>query len=166
MPKSKGTYRLQVTLKNRPKEVKTSVHSRWDFNVSEAVVPESVKSKRLAIPSYEKELIDFANDNKLNVVDPNLVDDFDVLLLSKDSWLKIKEDKSVPQGKDIIWTEKTTYMGLYMLFGVLWICACQVVASVDAVQEQNRKSVERDFKNIRNFLDVQQQAGSVDLQEF
>lgn len=95
MPKLKGTYRLQVTLKNRPKEVKPSVHSRWDFNVSEALVPKSVKSKKLAIPSYEKELIDFAHENKLNVVDPNHSDDFDVLLLSKESWLKIKEDKSV-----------------------------------------------------------------------
>ena len=73
--------------------MKTSV-LRWDFNVGEAVVPDSVKSKRLAIPS-EEELIAFANKNKLNVVDTNQSDNFDVLLLSKDSWLKIKEDKSV-----------------------------------------------------------------------
>jgi len=29
----------------------------------------------------------------------------------------------VPQDKDIIWTSKTKYMGLFMLFGILWILA-------------------------------------------
>lgn len=35
----------------------------------------------------------------------------------------ITADNTIPQGKDIKWTEETTYMALYMLFGVLWICA-------------------------------------------
>jgi choline transporter-like protein 2/4/5 len=29
----------------------------------------------------------------------------------------------IPQDKDIIWTSKTRYMGLFMLFGILWILA-------------------------------------------
>lgn len=36
---------------------------------------------------------------------------------------EITVDASVPQGKEIIWEDKPKYMALYMLFGVLWICA-------------------------------------------
>ena len=36
---------------------------------------------------------------------------------------EITVDETIPQGKNLEWTEKTQYMALYMLFGVLWICA-------------------------------------------
>ena len=32
-------------------------------------------------------------------------------------------DQAIPQNKDITWTSKTRYMGLFMLFGILWILA-------------------------------------------
>lgn len=36
---------------------------------------------------------------------------------------EITVDESIPQGKNLEWEKKPTYMALYMLFGVLWICA-------------------------------------------
>lgn len=36
---------------------------------------------------------------------------------------KISADELIPQGKTLEWEDKTKYMVLYMLFGVLWICA-------------------------------------------
>ena len=36
---------------------------------------------------------------------------------------KITVDESIPQGKELEWEDKPKYMALYMLFGVLWICA-------------------------------------------
>ena len=46
---------------------------------------------------------------------------------------EITVDESIPQGKDLEWSKKTTYMGLYMLFGVLWICAWFEYASTFVV---------------------------------
>jgi hypothetical protein len=36
---------------------------------------------------------------------------------------EITADESYPQGKNLEWDNKTKYMALYMLFGILWICA-------------------------------------------
>lgn len=36
---------------------------------------------------------------------------------------EITVDESIPQGKTLTWEDKPKYMALYMLFGVLWICA-------------------------------------------
>lgn len=36
---------------------------------------------------------------------------------------EITVDESIPQGKELEWADKPKYMALYMLFGVLWICA-------------------------------------------
>ena len=36
---------------------------------------------------------------------------------------EIKVDYNIPQAKDVVWEKKPTYMALYMLFGILWICA-------------------------------------------
>jgi hypothetical protein len=36
---------------------------------------------------------------------------------------EITANELIPQGKTLEWEDKTKYMALYMLFGVLWICA-------------------------------------------
>lgn len=36
---------------------------------------------------------------------------------------EIYPSEIIPQGKDLVWDEKVTYMALYMLFGILWITA-------------------------------------------
>ena len=36
---------------------------------------------------------------------------------------EIKVDENIPQAKDLVWKKNPTYMALYMLFGILWICA-------------------------------------------
>jgi solute carrier family 44 (choline transporter-like protein), member 2/4/5 len=36
---------------------------------------------------------------------------------------KITASDTVVQGKNLEWTDETKYMSLYMLFGILWICA-------------------------------------------
>jgi hypothetical protein len=37
--------------------------------------------------------------------------------------ITVGDQTLVPQSKDIDWTKKTRYMGLFMLFGILWILA-------------------------------------------
>lgn len=36
---------------------------------------------------------------------------------------EIKADPLIPQAKDLVWKENVTYMGLFMLFGILWLTA-------------------------------------------
>lgn len=36
---------------------------------------------------------------------------------------EIYPSEIIPQGKDLVWDKKVTYMALYMLFGILWITA-------------------------------------------
>jgi hypothetical protein len=36
---------------------------------------------------------------------------------------EIYPSEIIPQGKDLVWDEKVTYMAFYMLFGILWITA-------------------------------------------
>jgi hypothetical protein len=36
---------------------------------------------------------------------------------------EISADESIPQGKTIHWTDENKYTLLYMIFGILWICA-------------------------------------------
>jgi hypothetical protein len=44
-------------------------------------------------------------------------------MLNVASMNEISADGFVPQGKDLEWTDENKYMALYMLFGILWICA-------------------------------------------
>lgn len=77
---------------------------------------------------------DFIDDNKRVILVPIFYLFFSLIIMA--IWMgafacvaslndiKVGADQSVvPQNKDITWTRKTTYMGLFMLFGILWLLA-------------------------------------------
>jgi len=110
MPVQTGDYVIKAELVNKPQEVKYPVVSEWDVRVFNAVVPENLKNKRIAIPEYETELKEFLGKQNIKTVGLN-DKSADAILTSLKTWNALAKgdsalsntlQKAIMQGKSVV----------------------------------------------------------------
>jgi hypothetical protein len=89
LPATPGDYWIKATLLNEQPEIPHPVVSAWDFRVLAVNRPDALDTAAVAIPDDEEELQAFAEAQKVRHVRPDSGEDYDLLLLSRQSWLKI-----------------------------------------------------------------------------
>lgn len=98
LPTVVGEYWIKATLLNEQEAVKHPVVSAWDFRILDVQQPAATQDVVLGIPEYEAELFAFAEAQSLNAVTPESGEDYDILMLSRESWSKVEEGDEVIKG--------------------------------------------------------------------
>ena len=110
LPLAEGKYTIKAELLNPTPQVKHHVISEWQVNVFNLKIDKQVRNLKIAIPSYETELLKFSAVNHLKRVRPGNRK-ADVVLLSSKTWNKIAQkdnettsliEKAVNSGVNVI----------------------------------------------------------------
>jgi beta-galactosidase len=111
LPVTPGEYWIKAELLNEQPEIAHRVVSEWDFRILEVKRPDALDAVVLAIPDFEPELKAFADAQGLKHVRPGSGEDYDILALSRNAWLKIADgdkalkdymDGSVAKGRSVL----------------------------------------------------------------
>jgi hypothetical protein len=106
LPLETGEYTLKAFLEQQPENVKYPVVSSWDFHIATAEVAPILRKKYIGIPQEDKELIAFAHQHHLQVVD--ITDRMaDLLLIGTNSWKKVASGELTPLIQTAIESGKT-----------------------------------------------------------
>jgi hypothetical protein len=91
LPVTGGEYWIKATVLNKQAAVKHPVVSAWDFRILNVEKPAAIHDVVLGIPEYEAELFAFGRAQSLIVVAPGSGEKYDILMLSRKSWVKVAE---------------------------------------------------------------------------
>lgn len=91
LPVTAGEYWIKATVLNKQAAVKHPVVSAWDFRILCVEQAATTQGVVLGIPEYEAELVAFAKMQSLQMVTPESGEKYDILMLSRESWLKVAE---------------------------------------------------------------------------
>ena len=99
LPVTPGEYWIKATLLNQQPRVMHPVVSEWDIRVLRTQKASGLDQIILGIPDEERELVAFAEQHGIRHVRPEQGSEFDLLVLSRESWNRIAEqDNSIKSG--------------------------------------------------------------------
>jgi beta-galactosidase len=93
LPVQTGDYSVKAALLNAVPEVKHPIVSEWDIRVLAPGKSPKLETAVLGIPEDEAELVAFAKAQGLNHVRPDDGEEYDILMLSRRSWMRIVEQE-------------------------------------------------------------------------